>query len=80
MYSDDIFGFLQEFIKIKGYPHTTKVETVCDGGESALFKQLFKSWTVKEQTTGLGRTHAIGRVGMCITFYLACSFFYEHIF
>ncbi|XP_073731888.1 advillin isoform X1 [Misgurnus anguillicaudatus] len=51
-----------EFIKLKGYPHTTKVESVSDGGESALFKQLFKSWTVKEQTVGLGRTHAVGRV------------------
>ncbi|XP_056590774.1 advillin [Triplophysa dalaica] len=51
-----------EFIKIKGYANTTKVETVCDGGESALFKQLFKTWTVKDQTNGLGRTHAVGRV------------------
>lgn len=63
-----MFAFLQEFIKIKGYANTTKVETVCDGGESALFKQLFKTWTVKDQTNGLGRTHAVGRVGMCITF------------
>lgn len=68
LYSDYMFAFLQEFIKIKGYANTTKVETVCDGGESALFKQLFKTWTVKDQTNGLGRTHAVGRVGMCITF------------
>uniref|UniRef100_A0A673HQ80 Gelsolin-like domain-containing protein n=1 Tax=Sinocyclocheilus rhinocerous TaxID=307959 RepID=A0A673HQ80_9TELE len=52
-----------EFIKMKGYPLTTKVEAISDGGESALFKQLFKSWTVREQTAGLGRTHTVGRVG-----------------
>uniref|UniRef100_A0A9J7ZN84 HP domain-containing protein n=1 Tax=Cyprinus carpio carpio TaxID=630221 RepID=A0A9J7ZN84_CYPCA len=51
-----------EFIKMKGYPLTTKVEAISDGGESALFKQLFKSWTVREQTAGLGRTHTVGRV------------------
>ncbi|XP_026077821.1 advillin-like [Carassius auratus] len=51
-----------EFIKLKGYPLTTKVEALSDGGESALFKQLFKSWTVREQTAGLGQTHTVGRV------------------
>ncbi|XP_067287931.1 advillin [Pseudorasbora parva] len=51
-----------EFIKLKGYPLSTKVESLSDGGESALFKQLFQRWTVRDQTTGLGRTHAVGRV------------------
>uniref|UniRef100_A0A673ZE10 Advillin n=1 Tax=Salmo trutta TaxID=8032 RepID=A0A673ZE10_SALTR len=46
-----------EFIKLKNYPTTTNVETVNDGAESALFKQLFQSWSVKEQTVGLGKTH-----------------------
>uniref|UniRef100_A0A8D0CMD3 Advillin n=1 Tax=Sander lucioperca TaxID=283035 RepID=A0A8D0CMD3_SANLU len=43
-----------EFIKAKNYPITTNVETVNDGAESALFKQLFQRWTVKNQTQGLG--------------------------
>ncbi|XP_056095393.1 advillin [Rhinichthys klamathensis goyatoka] len=51
-----------EFIKLKGYPLSTKVESLSDGGESALFKQLFTSWRVREQTTGLGRTHTVGRI------------------
>uniref|UniRef100_A0AAQ5ZYX0 HP domain-containing protein n=1 Tax=Amphiprion ocellaris TaxID=80972 RepID=A0AAQ5ZYX0_AMPOC len=34
-----------EFIKAKNYPITTNVETVNDGAESALFKQLFQRWT-----------------------------------
>ncbi|XP_051958019.1 advillin isoform X1 [Xyrauchen texanus] len=51
-----------EFIKLKGYPLTTNVEIISDGGESALFKQLFKDWTVKDQTAGLGRIHTLGRV------------------
>ncbi|CAB1315160.1 unnamed protein product [Coregonus sp. 'balchen'] len=50
------------FIKLKNYPITTNVETVNDGAESALFKQLFQSWSVKEQTVGLGKTHNVGRV------------------
>ncbi|XP_026857817.2 advillin isoform X2 [Electrophorus electricus] len=51
-----------EFIKLKGYAHTTNVQAMNDGGESALFKQLFQSWTVKDQTVGLGRTHTVGKV------------------
>uniref|UniRef100_A0A8C7IW26 Advillin n=1 Tax=Oncorhynchus kisutch TaxID=8019 RepID=A0A8C7IW26_ONCKI len=51
-----------EFIKLKNYPTTTNVETVNDGAESALFKQLFQSWSVKDQTVGLGKTHSVGRV------------------
>ncbi|KAG7477407.1 hypothetical protein MATL_G00069360 [Megalops atlanticus] len=51
-----------EFIKLKNYPITTNVETVNDGAESALFKQLFQSWSVKDQTVGLGKTHSVGRV------------------
>uniref|UniRef100_A0A4W5MWJ5 Advillin n=1 Tax=Hucho hucho TaxID=62062 RepID=A0A4W5MWJ5_9TELE len=57
-----------EFIKLKNYPTTTNVETVNDGAESALFKQLFQSWSVKEQTVGLGKTHNVGKVGMCFYF------------
>uniref|UniRef100_A0A3Q2YDS7 Advillin n=1 Tax=Hippocampus comes TaxID=109280 RepID=A0A3Q2YDS7_HIPCM len=51
-----------EFIKAKNYPGTTNVEVINDGGESALFKQLFQTWTVKDQTQGLGRVHTKGKV------------------
>ncbi|XP_053289268.1 advillin [Pleuronectes platessa] len=51
-----------EFIKFKKYPNTTNVETVNDGAESALFKQLFQGWTVKDQTQGLGKVHTKGKV------------------
>ncbi|XP_034441046.1 advillin [Hippoglossus hippoglossus] len=51
-----------EFIKVKKYPNTTNVETVNDGAESALFKQLFQRWTVKDQTQGLGKAHTKGKV------------------
>ncbi|XP_014642172.1 PREDICTED: advillin isoform X1 [Ceratotherium simum simum] len=50
------------FIKMKGYPSSTNVETVNDGAESAMFKQLFQKWSVKEQTVGLGKTFSIGRI------------------
>ncbi|TKC46840.1 hypothetical protein EI555_015250, partial [Monodon monoceros] len=50
------------FIKMKGYPSSTNVETVSDGAESAMFKQLFQKWSVKEQTVGLGKTFSIGEI------------------
>lgn len=58
-----LFDWLQEFIKLKGYPRTTNVETVNDEAESALFKQLFQKWTVKDQAAGLGKTYNVGKVG-----------------
>ncbi|KAI1891079.1 hypothetical protein AGOR_G00160210 [Albula goreensis] len=51
-----------EFIRMKKYPSTTNVEVVNDGGESALFKQLFQSWRVRDQTVGMGRTHTVGKI------------------
>ncbi|XP_022600669.1 advillin-like [Seriola dumerili] len=55
-------GRALEFIKAKNYPITTNVETVNDGAESALFKQLFQRWTVKDQTQGMGKKHTRGKV------------------
>ncbi|KAG7261943.1 hypothetical protein CRUP_007002 [Coryphaenoides rupestris] len=52
----------EAYIKAKGYPRSTYVETVNDGAESAIFKQLFKSWTVKSQTAGLGTTSSRGKI------------------
>ncbi|XP_015676131.1 advillin [Protobothrops mucrosquamatus] len=51
-----------EFIRKKGYPPSTNVETVHDGAESAMFKQLFQNWKVQEQTVGLGIAHNAGRI------------------
>ncbi|XP_049588785.1 advillin [Syngnathus scovelli] len=51
-----------EFIKAKDYPSTTNVEVMNDGAESAHFKQLFQTWTVKDQTQGLGKAHTRGKV------------------
>ncbi|XP_056435256.1 villin-1 [Gadus chalcogrammus] len=52
----------EAYIKAKGYPSSTYVETVNDGAESAVFKQLFTSWTVKYQTGGLGTTNTKGKI------------------
>uniref|UniRef100_A0A3B3YJD6 HP domain-containing protein n=1 Tax=Poecilia mexicana TaxID=48701 RepID=A0A3B3YJD6_9TELE len=51
-----------DFIKAKNYPLTTSVESVNDGAESALFKQLFQKWTVKDQTQGLGKANTRGKI------------------
>ncbi|XP_051871352.1 villin-1 [Pristis pectinata] len=50
------------FIKAKHYPDSTNVVLLNDGAESAIFKQLFKKWTVKWQTQGLGKKHTVGRI------------------
>ncbi|NXK24065.1 VILI protein, partial [Arenaria interpres] len=50
------------FIKAKNYPATTSVETENDGSESTIFRQLFQKWTVPSQTSGLGKTHTVGKV------------------
>uniref|UniRef100_A0A452RCQ9 Villin-1 n=1 Tax=Ursus americanus TaxID=9643 RepID=A0A452RCQ9_URSAM len=50
------------FIQMKGYPGSTNVETINDGAESAMFKQLFQKWSVKEQTVGLGKTFGVGKI------------------
>ena len=51
-------------MKAKNYPFTTNVETVNDGAESALFKQLFQRWTVRDQTQGLGKVNTRGKIGV----------------
>ncbi|KAM3935167.1 advillin [Leptodactylus fuscus] len=51
-----------EFIKMKSYPHSTNVETVNDGAESAMFKQLFQKWTVKDQSVGMGKAYSASKV------------------
>ncbi|KAM9284157.1 villin-1 isoform 1-T1 [Cariama cristata] len=50
------------FIKAKNYPTSTSVETENDGSESTIFRQLFQKWTVPNQTSGLGKTHTVGKV------------------
>ncbi|XP_055505049.1 advillin [Leucoraja erinacea] len=50
------------FTKAKGYPPSTNVVLLNDGAESAIFKQLFKKWTVKGQTQGLGKKYSVGKI------------------
>uniref|UniRef100_A0A8D3BUS1 Villin like n=1 Tax=Scophthalmus maximus TaxID=52904 RepID=A0A8D3BUS1_SCOMX len=50
------------YIKAKNYPSSTTVEVMSEGGESAMFKYLFKSWSDKGQTQGLGTTYSMGKI------------------
>uniref|UniRef100_A0A673Z5T9 Villin-1 n=1 Tax=Salmo trutta TaxID=8032 RepID=A0A673Z5T9_SALTR len=52
----------EAYKKAKGYPSSTYIETVNDGAESAVFKQLFQKWTVKGQTVGMGTTSSTGKI------------------
>nr|XP_043900673.1 scinderin like a isoform X2 [Solea senegalensis] len=51
-----------KFIKDKGYPSTTQVLIMPDGGEDALFKQYFVNWIDKYETTGPCQTFSMGRI------------------
>ncbi|KAG9491613.1 hypothetical protein GDO78_000237 [Eleutherodactylus coqui] len=51
-----------EFIKMKSYLPSTNVETVNDGAESAMFKQLFQKWSVKDQSVGMGKTFSASKI------------------
>ncbi|XP_070841659.1 villin-1 [Chaetodon trifascialis] len=48
------------YIKAKNYPSSTSVQVMTEGGESAMFKHLFKFWREKGQTQGL-TTHSVGK-------------------
>ncbi|XP_068603826.1 villin-1 [Brachionichthys hirsutus] len=50
------------YIKAKNYPSSTSVEVMAEGGESSMFKHLFRSWTDKGQTQGLGSTYSLGKI------------------
>ncbi|KAJ0059598.1 hypothetical protein NL108_001983, partial [Boleophthalmus pectinirostris] len=50
------------YIKTKKYPPSTALEVMSEGGETAMFKHLFKYWKDKGQTQGLGTTHTIGKI------------------
>ncbi|KAG1945200.1 villin-1 [Pimephales promelas] len=52
----------EAYIKAKAYPASTNVETVSEGAESSVFKQLFQKWTDKGQTAGMGSTHSPGKI------------------
>ncbi|XP_034024827.1 villin-1 isoform X2 [Thalassophryne amazonica] len=52
----------EDFIKAKNYPPSTNVEVMSEGGESTMFKHLFKSWRDKDQTQGLGTTYSVGKI------------------
>lgn len=55
--------FRQGYIKAKNYPSSTTVQVMTEGGESAMFKHLFKSWREKGQSQGLGSTYSVGKIG-----------------
>lgn len=52
----------QGFIKAKKYPSNTRVEVMSEGGESAMFKQLFQCWRDRSPTAG-GSTYNVGKIG-----------------
>ncbi|TDG97328.1 hypothetical protein EPR50_G00224870 [Perca flavescens] len=50
------------YIKAKNYPSSTNVNVMTEGGESAMFKHLFKSWRDRGQTQGFGTTYSMGKI------------------
>lgn len=56
----------QGFIKKKGYPNTTPVARVIDGGESMEFRALFNAWQDPNAVLGLGKTFTVGKVAQTV--------------
>ncbi|XP_010788854.1 advillin-like, partial [Notothenia coriiceps] len=54
--------FSQGYIKAKNYPSSTSVKVMTEGGESAMFKHMFKSWSDRGQTQGLGSAYSMGKI------------------
>ncbi|XP_072306986.1 villin-1 [Eucyclogobius newberryi] len=50
------------YMKTKKYPAHTSLEVMSEGGETAMFKHLFKSWRDKGLTQGFGTTHTVGKI------------------
>ncbi|KAJ4925357.1 hypothetical protein JOQ06_018089 [Pogonophryne albipinna] len=50
------------YIKAKNYPSSTGVKVMTEGGESAMFKHMFKSWSDRGQTQGLGSAYRMGKI------------------
>lgn len=67
-------------MKAKKYPQSTSVDVMSEGGESAMFKHLFKSWRDKGQTQGLGATYNVGKIGNTTQSRLLLLFHYGIIY
>lgn len=50
------------FIKKMGYPATTQIQVIPEGGETPMFKQFFVSWKDKDQSEGLGKVFVTERI------------------
>ncbi|KAF3836570.1 hypothetical protein F7725_029128 [Dissostichus mawsoni] len=49
-------------VMAKNYPSSTSVKVMTEGGESAMFKHMFKSWSDRGQTQGLGSAYSMGKI------------------
>lgn len=56
----------QGFAKKKGYPPTTAVTRVLDGGEPFEFRSLFRDWKVRDQSVGFGRQASVGSIAKTV--------------
>ncbi|XP_062853381.1 scinderin like a [Trichomycterus rosablanca] len=52
----------EQFIKDKNYPKNTQIQVMPAGGETTLFKQFFRNWKNKDQSTGPGKAYTIGSI------------------
>jgi len=52
----------QGFVTKKGYPVSTRVSRIIDGGEPSEFRSLFSDWKVKDQSKGFGRQVSTNKI------------------
>ncbi|KAK7872312.1 hypothetical protein R5R35_002764 [Gryllus longicercus] len=65
------------FVTKKGYPATTPVTRVVDGGEPTEFRVLFQSWKDKNQMLAVGRSAPGGRVAITVQTKQDAATFYD---
>ena len=54
----------ESYLAKNNLPHWTKIQRVCEGCETTMFKQYFQTWKDPEDTDlkSFGRTYPVGSV------------------
>ncbi|KAM3618976.1 uncharacterized protein V6R79_001194 [Siganus canaliculatus] len=55
-------GAAQKFIEVKNYSEKCQIQVMPAGGETIFFKQFFKDWLDKDETTGPSEAYTIGTI------------------
>ncbi|XP_044534779.1 adseverin [Gracilinanus agilis] len=52
----------EEFLQDMGYPSSTHIQVLPEGGETSIFKQFFNDWRDRDQSDGFGKVYVTEKV------------------